>query len=52
MEITSIRYGTERDRKKIRRLTLAGWRVLEYSTELLTNDPIGIIAEIREALAQ
>lgn len=46
------KHGTERDRKKIRRLTLAGWRVLEYSTEIIANDPIGVIAEIRQALSQ
>ena len=45
------KHGTERDRKKIRRLTLAGWRVLEYSTEIIANDPLGVIAEIRSALA-
>lgn len=44
------KHGTERDRRKIRRLTLAGWHVLEYSTELLANDPLGIIEEIRSAL--
>lgn len=46
------KHGTERDRLKIRRLTLAGWRVLEYSTELLNTNPIGIIEEIREALGR
>lgn len=46
------KHGTERDRKKIRRLTVSGWRVLEYSTEMLANDPLGIIAEIREALCK
>lgn len=45
------KHGKESDRRKIRRLTLAGWRVLEYSTELLANDPLGIIEEIRAALA-
>lgn len=45
------KHGTEADRRKIRKLTLAGWRVLEYSTEMLANDPIGIIEEIREALS-
>ena len=45
------KHGGEADRRKIRRLTLAGWRVLEYSTELLANDPLGIIEEIRAALA-
>lgn len=44
------KHGTEQDRKKIRKLTLAGWRVLEYSTEMLANDPLAIIEEIREAL--
>lgn len=44
------KHGTESDRRKIRRLTLAGWRVFEYSTELLTNDPLGIIEEIRSTL--
>lgn len=44
------KHGKESDRRKIRRLTLAGWRVLEYSTELLANDPLGIIEEIRSAL--
>lgn len=46
------KHGGEADRRKIRRLTLAGWRVLEYSTELLDNDPLGIIAEIRQALVE
>ena len=46
------KHGKETDRLKIRRLTLAGWRVLEYSTEMLSNDPIGIIEEIREALGR
>lgn len=45
------KHGTERDRRKIRRLTLAGWMTLEYSTELLETDPRGIIEEIRTALA-
>ena len=44
------KHGTESDRRKIRKLTLAGWRVLEYSTEMLANDPLAIIEEIREAL--
>ncbi len=45
------KHGTEEDRRKIRRLTLAGWRVLEYSTEIIANDPQGVIVEIRAALA-
>lgn len=44
------KHGTERDREKIRRLTLAGWRVLEYSTQLLDDNPLLIIEQIREAL--
>lgn len=44
------KHGTESDRRKIRKLTLAGWRVLEYSTEMLANNPIGIIEEIGQAL--
>ena len=44
------KHGTERDRHKIRRLVLAGWRVLEYSTEMVDNNPIGVIEEIREAI--
>ena len=46
------KHGTEEDRRKIRRLTLADWRVLEYSTELIANDPLSVIDEIRQALAQ
>ena len=46
------KHATESDRKKIRRLQIAGWRVLEYTTDLLDTDPMGIIAEIREALGR
>jgi len=45
------KHGKESDRRKIRRLTLAGWRVLEYSTEMVNDNPIGVIEEIRAALA-
>jgi len=45
------KHGTESDRRKIRRLTLAHWCVLEYSTEMVNNDPIGVIAEIRQVIA-
>ena len=45
------KHGTEEDRRKIRRLTLAHWRVLEYSTEIIANNPLGVIDEIRTALA-
>lgn len=44
------KHGTEEDRCKIRRLALARWRVLEYSTEIIANNPLGVIAEIRTAL--
>jgi very-short-patch-repair endonuclease len=40
----------EQDRVRLNRLRLAGLLVLQYTWQRLRDDPLGVIAEIRQAL--
>ncbi len=44
------KHGSKRDYQKTRRLTMAGWRLLRFTAGEVKDDPLGVIAEIREAL--
>ena len=46
------KHGGVADYIKLRRLVLAGWRVLRFTAGEVTADPLGCIADIRAALAQ
>ena len=40
----------EQDRVRLNRLRLAGWLVLQYTWQRLRDDPLGVVAEVRQAL--
>jgi very-short-patch-repair endonuclease len=40
------------DRERDRAAQLAGWRILRYTWDEIVNDPLHVVAEIREALGQ
>jgi hypothetical protein len=42
--------GYAEDCAKYNAATLAGWRVLRYTTDMLENDPAGVIAQVVEAV--
>ena len=42
--------GILRDMEKGNFAALNGWRVLRYATQHITDDPVGVIAEIRQML--
>ena len=44
------KHGRASDYVKLRRLTLAGWRVLRFTVGEVASDPLGCIADIRQAL--
>jgi very-short-patch-repair endonuclease len=42
--------GYEGDLEKLNAAVLLGWRVLQYSTGMMRNDPAGMLEQIQEAL--
>lgn len=44
------KHGSARDYQKTRQLTAAGWFLLRFTASEVRNDPLGVIAEIREML--
>lgn len=40
------RHNQDSDREKINLLVLAGWRVLRYSGEMVTNDPVTMVNQV------
>jgi len=45
------KHGGKRDYQKTRRITQAGWRLLRFTSGEVNDNPIGVIEEIRAALA-
>ncbi len=45
------KHGGKRDYQKTRRITQAGWRLLRFTASEVSDNPIGVIEEIRAALA-
>lgn len=45
-------HASSDDRAKVRSLQIAGWIVLEYLTEDLTRDPVGLIREVAMVIRQ
>ncbi len=45
------KHGSKRDYQKTRRVTAAGWRLLRFRADEVNDNPLGVIAEIRAALA-
>jgi len=45
------KHGSKRDYQKTRRITTAGWRLLRFTAGEVNDDPLGVIAEIRQALS-
>ncbi len=45
------KHGSKRDYQKTRRITAAGWRLLRFTAGEVNDNPIGVIAEIRQILA-
>ena len=46
------RHNQDNDREKVNLLTIAGYRVLRYSGDMIRNDPLKMIAQIEEVLTQ
>lgn len=44
------KHGSKRDYQKTRRLTACGWRLLRFTAGEVHDDPLSVIAEIRQAL--
>lgn len=44
------KHGSKRDYQKTRRIVAAGWRLLRFTAGEVKDNPLGVIAEIREAL--
>lgn len=44
------RHARDSDRRKLNHATADGWRVLRYSPQMLTADPLGVVAEVARAL--
>lgn len=57
VELDSRRWHTSRmaaasDRNRTNRLEIAGWRVLQITWRRLMDDPIGVVHDLRQLLAQ
>jgi len=46
------KHGTNKDHRKIRMITLAGWRVFVFAANEVRVGPLDVIAEIREILGE
>lgn len=44
------KHGTDKDHRKIRMLTRAGWRVFIFTAHEVRTNPLGVIDEIKELL--
>jgi very-short-patch-repair endonuclease len=45
------KHGTNKDHRKIRMLTRAGWRVFVFTANEVRTDPLEVIKEIKELLS-
>lgn len=46
------KHGSKRDYQKTRRIAAAKWTLLRFTAEEVNDNPLGVIAEIREALCK
>ena len=42
--------GYEGDCIKLNAAAILGWRVLRYTTTMMTNDPVGVVEQVKQLL--